>query len=76
MAYTVALPDGRTVEFPDDLPKDKAAAIIRQQFPNLGAPETTAFGHVKEAFKGLVPGAVGLLESAATGASALLPEDI
>lgn len=76
MAYTVALPDGRTVEFPDDLPKDKAAAIIRQQFPDLGAPKTTAFGQVKEGFKGLVPGAVGLLESAATGASALLPEDM
>ena len=76
MAYTVALPDGRTVEFPDDLPKDKAAAIIRQQFPNLGAPETTFIGGAKELFKGLVPGAVGLVESAATGASALLPEDM
>jgi hypothetical protein len=76
MAYTVALPDGRTVEFPDDLPKDKAAAIIRQQFPDLGAPKTTAFGQVKEGFKGLVPGAIGLLESAATGASAILPEDM
>ena len=76
MAYTVALPDGRTVEFPDDLPKDKAAAIIRQQFPDLGAPETTMLGGVKELFKGLVPGAVGLVESAATGASALLPESL
>jgi hypothetical protein len=76
MAYTVALPDGRTVEFPDDLPKDKAAAIIRRQFPELGAPETTALGQVKEGFKGLVPGAIGLLEGAATGASALLPEDM
>jgi hypothetical protein len=41
-----------------------------------GAPKTTVLGNVKEAFKGLVPGAVGLLESAATGASALLPEDM
>lgn len=40
------------------------------------APETTAFGQVKEAVKGLAPGAIGLLESAATGASALLPEDM
>ena len=76
MAYTVALPDGRTVEFPDDVPKDKAAAIIRQQFPELGAPQTTMLGGAKELFKGLVPGAVGLVESAATGASALLPEDM
>jgi alkylhydroperoxidase/carboxymuconolactone decarboxylase family protein YurZ len=26
-----------------------------------GAPQTTVLGNVKEAFKGLVPGAVGLL---------------
>jgi hypothetical protein len=31
MAYTVALPDGRTVEFPDSVPREKAAEIIRQQ---------------------------------------------
>ena len=76
MAYTVALPDGRTVEFPDDVPKDKAAAVIRQQFPEFGAPKTTMLGGAKELFKGLAPGAVGLVESAATGASALLPEDM
>ena len=40
------------------------------------APKTTAFGQVKEGFKGVLPGAIGLLESAATGASALLPEDM
>jgi hypothetical protein len=39
-------------------------------------PETTVGGSVREFFKGLAPGAVGLLESAATGASALLPEDM
>lgn len=75
MAYTVALPDGRTVEFPDEVPKDKAAAIIRQQFPAL-APQTTALGHAKELVKGVVPGAVGMLETAATGASALLPDEM
>ena len=76
MAYTVALPDGRTVEFPDDVPKDKAAAVIRQQFPEFGAPQTTMLGGAKELFKGLAPGAINLVESAATGASALLPEDM
>ncbi len=35
----------------------------------------TIGGQVKEAFKGVVPGAVGLLESAGVGASALLPEE-
>jgi hypothetical protein len=38
-------------------------------------PETTIGGNVKELFKGLVPGAVNLVESAAVGASALLPEE-
>ena len=37
--------------------------------------ETTVGGNVKEFFKGIVPGAIGLAESAAVGASALLPED-
>jgi hypothetical protein len=48
------------------------------QYPEAGAakPETTMLGGAKELFKGLVPGAVGLVESAATGASALLPEDM
>jgi hypothetical protein len=31
MPYTVELPDGRSVEFPDDVPKEKAAEIIRSQ---------------------------------------------
>lgn len=43
---------------------------------SAAAPPTTAFGQAKEFFKGIPAGAVGLLESAATGASALLPEDM
>ena len=39
------------------------------------APKTTFGGNVKEAFKGVIPGAVGLLETAGTGIAALLPED-
>jgi len=38
-------------------------------------PETTVGGNVKEFFKGVIPGAVGLVETAGTGISALLPED-
>ena len=38
-------------------------------------PETGFFGQVGEAFKGVIPGAVGLVEQAAIGASALLPEE-
>jgi len=74
MPYTVTLPDGRRVEFPDEVSKDAAAGIIRKQF-NLPGPETTIVGNVKEAFKGLVPGAVSLVEGAVTGASAMLPEE-
>jgi hypothetical protein len=44
--------------------------------PAPAAPkETTVGGNVKEFFKGIVPGAIGLAESAAVGASALLPEE-
>lgn len=44
--------------------------------PAPAAPkETTVGGNVKEFFKGIVPGAIGLAESAAVGASALLPDE-
>lgn len=38
-------------------------------------PETTLGGQIGEAFKGLAPGAIGLVESAALGASALLDDE-
>ena len=38
-------------------------------------PETTLGGQVREFAKGVPSGAVGLLQSAATGAAAMLPED-
>ena len=44
------------------------------QFKKVAAGPTIG-GQVKEAFKGIVPGAIGLLESAGAGASALLPEE-
>ena len=75
MPYTVDLPDGRTVEFPDEVSLDKAGEVIRTQFPEF-APKTTIGGYAKEALKGIPSGAIGLLESAATGASALLPTDL
>jgi hypothetical protein len=39
------------------------------------APETTFGGNVKEFFKGVVPGAIGLAETAGTGIAALLPDE-
>ena len=41
-----------------------------------GPPPTTFGGQAKEFLKGIPSGAVGLLETAATGASALLPEEM
>lgn len=48
---------------------------IAERRAERAKPETTFGGEVKEAFKGVVPGAIGLLETAGTGISALLPED-
>jgi hypothetical protein len=39
-------------------------------------PDPTVLGQVREFGKGIVPGAIGLVESAAVGASALLPESM
>ena len=78
--YRITAPNGRTyqIEGPPGASDADVAAAVMSQYPESGAakPETNALGQVKEAFKGLVPGAVGLVESAATGASALLPEDM
>jgi hypothetical protein len=38
-------------------------------------PETTTLGNIKEFGKGIIPGAVNLLESAGTGLAAALPEE-
>jgi hypothetical protein len=54
----------------------KAGYSPAELIAHLGAeaPKTTMLGGAKELFKGLAPGAINLVESAATGASALLPE--
>lgn len=74
MPYAIRLPDGTLVQnIPDDLaPEEAKRRIIAAGL--VKAPETTILGQIKEAGKGLIPGAVGLVEQAAIGASALLPE--
>jgi hypothetical protein len=63
------LADALHGKFYSDLP-------IQDYYKRIGfAPETTVLGQVKEFGKGLIPGAVGLVEQAAIGASALLPEE-
>jgi hypothetical protein len=77
MAIEAELADGRVLEFPDGTdPSVVQATVKRVLASSQPAPQTTALGGAKELFKGLVPGAVGLAESAAVGASALLPEDM
>lgn len=75
MPYSIELPDGRLVEgIPDEItPQEAKRRIIAAGL--VKAPETTVLGETKEFFKGLAPGAVGLVETAAVGASALLPEE-
>ena len=65
MSYTVGLPDGRTVEFPDDVPKDKAAEIIKAQ---LG-PRQTPIGGIAGA---LGMGVEAPISSVRTGLESLL----
>ena len=55
MPYTVALPDGRTVEFPDSVSREDAAAIIRRQFGGGPQPES-GFG---AAFRSGIQGLMG-----------------
>jgi len=76
MAYAIRLPDGTLVQnIPDEVtPQEAKRRILAAGLYKPPTPETTVLGEAKELFKGLVPGAVGLVESAATGASALLPE--
>ena len=76
------LPDGRIARFevPEGTTPEQAQALIEAQLEEtLPAPalkkEPTLGGQAKEFFKGLVPGGVGLLETAGTGISSLLPQE-
>lgn len=51
MSYTVDLPDGRSVEFPDEVSREDAAAIIQRQFPRTGAPKPGIINEAKRGFK-------------------------
>ena len=61
MSYFVSLPDGRSVEFPDDVPKDKAAEIIRQQLGGA-QPEGGFVPALKAGISGLKSDVAALAE--------------
>ena len=76
------LPDGRIARFevPEGTTPEQAQALIEAQLDEVPPTpalkkEPTLGGQAKEFFKGLIPGGVGLLETAGTGISALLPEE-
>ena len=81
MAQYLPLPDGNSLLMKEGETPQEAYARAQRQFPDSfkrtepEKKETTVGGQAKEFFKGLAPGAINLVESAAIGASALLPEE-
>jgi hypothetical protein len=78
--YKMSAPNGRvySVEGPEGASDADIARAIIGLYPESTQPpppEPTFGGYVREAAKGVPAGAVGLLESAATGIATLLPEE-
>lgn len=79
----VRLPDGTLIRnVPEGTTKAELIERLKRNGYDVSAleppkekPETTVLGEAKEFAKGVLPGAVGLLESAVAGASAILPEE-
>lgn len=79
MPYNVELPDGRSVEFPDNFSREKAAEVIATQF-NFKPPERSAVQSVTDPLLSLgagvglslqIPGQVATLAGATNVGSAL-----
>ena len=81
MPQALPLPDGRFVTIREGETPADTWARAQRMYPEAFASkepekkEVTIGGQAKEFFKGLAPGAINLVESAAIGASALLPEE-
>ena len=81
MAQYLPLPDGNSLLMKEGETPQEAYARAQRQFPDsfkVKEPEkkeTTVGGQAKEFFKGLAPGAIGLVEQAGVGISALLPDE-
>ena len=79
MPKYVPLPDGSSVTVREGETPEQAYMRAVQMYPEAFGrkeerKEPTIGGQVGEFFKGVLPGGIGALESAAVGASALLPE--
>ena len=79
MPKYVPLPDGSTVTVREGETPEQAYMRAMQMYPDAfpsaqPKKEPTIGGQVGEFFKGVLPGGIGALESAAIGASALLPD--
>ena len=86
----VRLPDGTIINnVPDNITQTELLARLKkagydvdtmmsgkkpEEAPAKKEPERTLGGYAKEAVKGLIPGLVGMGETAITGAASLLPE--
>lgn len=59
---------------PEDTDIESRLQQLRAEREDLLKPKPTVGGQAKELFKGLVPGAVGLAETAGTGIASMLPD--
>ena len=81
MPQALPLPDGRFVTIREGETPIQTWERAQRMYPEaFGAKapekkETTVGGQAKEFFKGLAPGAIGLVEQAGVGISALLPDE-
>jgi len=80
--YSVQGPDGRIydVEGPEGAAESDIIAAVQRQLLAVEKPkpkieEPTVGGQVKEFAKGVIPGAIGMGQTALTGISALLPDE-
>jgi hypothetical protein len=81
MAKNLPLPDGTSVTIREGETPAQAWERAQRMYPEAfrskepEKKEVTVGGQTKEFFKGLAPGAINLVESAAIGASSLLKDD-
>ena len=76
-SYSISAPDGNTytITGPEGASREEVIQEVLSQNPNAGTARTFG-GYAKETLKAIPRGLIGGLETAATGAAALLPEEL